>query len=134
LRAGEPIAKVRTETGDEAWLVTGYEEIKQVFGDLRFGRSHPTPDSAPRLSNNALVGGPNGDYATEHAVHEQMRRLLAPAFSARRMQLLSSRVEEIAMDLLDRMAEAGPPGDLHAQLSVPLPIRVICELLGVPYE
>src|SRR5690606_14372870 len=63
-----------------------------------------------------------------------MRRLLAPAFSARRMQLLSGRVEQITAGLLDRMADNGPPGDLHAQLSVPLPIMVICELLGVPYE
>lgn len=134
LRTTEPIAKVLTETGDEAWLVSGYDEIRQVFADHRFGRSHPTPESAPRLSNNALIGGPNGDHATERVVHERMRRLLAPAFSARRMRALSGRVEEIVDDLLDRMAEEGPPCDLHARLSVPLPIQVICELLGVPYE
>ncbi|WP_433497612.1 cytochrome P450 [Sphaerimonospora sp. CA-214678] len=134
LRDSEPITKVLTETGDEAWLVSGYDEIRQVFADHRFGRSHPTPESAPRLSNNALIGGPNGDHATEHVVHDRMRRLLAPAFSARRMRALSGRVEEIVTGLLDRMAEEGPPCDLHARLSVPLPIQVICELLGVPYE
>jgi pentalenolactone synthase len=134
LRASGPITKVLTETGDEAWLVTGYDEIRQVFADDRFGRSHPTPESAPRLSNNALVGGPSGEYATERSLHTRMRRLLAPAFSARRMQNLSAQVRLLVDDLLDGMVKQGPPADLHEQLSVPLPIQVICELLGVPYE
>ncbi|MCO6008683.1 cytochrome P450 [Actinoallomurus purpureus] len=132
LRAREPIARVRTRTGDEAWLVTGYEQARAIFADERFGRSHPDPDHAPRVSNSALTGGPNGEYATEKEVHDRMRRLLAPAFSARRMQALSGHVQELVDDLLDRMEEHGPPADLHASLSVPLPIQVICELLGVP--
>lgn len=134
LRAQAPITKVTTAMGDEAWLVTGYEEIRQVFTDDRFGRSHPTPETAARLSNNALLGGPTGQYATERSVHRQMRRLLAPAFSARRMRRLSERIETLVGVLLDRLAEQGPPADLHAGLSLPLPIQVICELLGVPYE
>ncbi|MBX6382962.1 MAG: cytochrome P450 [Microbispora sp.] len=134
LRARAPITKVTTATGDEAWLVTGYEEIRQIFTDDRFGRSHPDPENAPRLSNNALLGGPMGDYATERSVHKEMRRLLAPAFSARRMRRLSDWIESLVGQLLDGLAEQGPPADLHAGLSLPLPIQVICELLGVPYE
>ncbi|MEV5752989.1 cytochrome P450 [Actinoallomurus sp. NPDC052308] len=132
LRAEEPIARIRTRTGDEAWLVTGYEQARAIFADERFGRSHPDPDNAPRLSNSALTGGPTGEFATEKDVHDRMRRLLAPAFSARRMQALSGHVQELVDGLLDRMEEHGPPVDLHASLSVPLPIQVICELLGVP--
>ncbi|WP_067181868.1 cytochrome P450 [Microtetraspora niveoalba] len=133
LRATEPISRVRTEIGDEAWLVSGWEEIRRIFADDRFGRSHPAPESAPRLSHSAFAGGPTGDHATEHEVHDSMRRLLAPAFSARRMRRLSAHVEHLVDQLLDRMAGQGPPADLHACLSVPLPIQVICELLGVPY-
>lgn len=134
LRATAPIAKVLTAAGDEAWLVTGYEEIRHIFADPRFGRSHPAPEDAPRLSNSALIGGPVGDYATEEEMHTKLRRLLAPAFSARRMAALSVRIQGLVDDLLGRMAEQGPPCDLHACLSVPLPVQVICELLGVPYE
>ncbi|MFL6054048.1 MAG: cytochrome P450 [Actinoallomurus sp.] len=132
LRTKEPIARVRTRTGDEAWLVTGYEQARAIFADERFGRAHSDPDQAARLSNSALTGGPSGEFATEKDVHDRMRRLLAPAFSARRMQALSGRVQELVDGLLDRMQERGPPLDLHASLSVPLPIQVICELLGVP--
>ncbi|WP_405086686.1 cytochrome P450 [Microbispora sp. NBC_01389] len=134
LRTSAPIARVRTHTGDEAWLVTGYDEIRQVFGDDRFGRSHPAPETAARLSNNVLLGGPTGDYATERIIHKEMRRLLSPAFSARRMRALSDGVRALVGNLLDGLAEQGPPADLHAGLSLPLPIQVICELLGVPYE
>jgi cytochrome P450 len=134
LRATEPITKVRTSTGDEAWLVTGYEQMRKVFTDDRFGRSHPAPETAARLSNSAFVGGPSGDHSTEKPVHDRMRRLLTPAFSARRMRARSARIQELVNELLDRMREQCPPVNLHEALSVPLPMRVICELLGVPYE
>jgi pentalenolactone synthase len=134
LRATEPVTRVRTSTGDEAWLITGYEQTRKIFADDRFGRSHPAPETAPRLSNSALLGGPTGEYATERETHDRMRRLLAPAFSARRMRGLSERVQRLVDDLLDRMEEHDSPADLHAGLSLPLPMQVICELLGVPYE
>ncbi|GII56649.1 cytochrome P450 [Planotetraspora thailandica] len=134
LRAEEPVARVLTRTGDQAWLVTGYDEIRQVFADERFGRSHPTPESAPRLSKSVMLGGPVGDYAGERHLHQGMRRLLAPAFSARRMRNLGDRVRVLVAGLMDDMEKAGPPADLHEALSVPLPMQVICELLGVPYE
>jgi pentalenolactone synthase len=134
LRADGPITRVRTQTGDLAWLVTGYEETRRLLADHRLGRSHPTPDRAARISNSALFGGPSGDYATEKATHERMRRLLAPAFSRRRMNLLREHVQSIVDELLDRMAMLTPPVDLHEALSFPLPALVICELLGVPYE
>ncbi|MGH3856322.1 MAG: cytochrome P450 [Pseudonocardiaceae bacterium] len=62
-----------------------------------------------------------------------MRRLLTPAFSARRMRALRVRVTELVDTLLDQLAEQSPPADLHEALSFPLPALVICELLGVPY-
>jgi pentalenolactone synthase len=134
LRADGPITRVRTQTGDLAWLVTAYEETRQLLADDRLGRSHPDPDRAPRISNSALFGGPSGDFATEQATHERMRRLLVPAFSRRRTNALREYVQSIVDELLDRMAERTPPVDLHEELSFPLPALVICQLLGVPYE
>jgi pentalenolactone synthase len=49
------------------------------------------------------------------------------------MRELRSRIEVLTERLLDDFAVVGPLADLHAALAVPLPILVICELLGVPY-
>ncbi|GAA1257348.1 cytochrome P450 [Sphaerisporangium rubeum] len=134
LRATGPVTLVRTQAGDEAWLVTGYEEVRALLADPRLGRSHPAPETAARVSGSVLLGGPSGDFATERADHEMMRKLVAPAFSARRMQALAGHVQELVDGLLDEMAGKTPPLDLHAHFSLPLPALVICELLGVPYQ
>jgi pentalenolactone synthase len=131
LRDKCPISQVRTAVGDVAWLVTGYHQAKALFGDERFGRAHPDPDNAPRLSDSVL-GAPIGNYETEQDDHNRLRKLIAPAFSARRMQALRPRVEEITNELLDRITTLDRPVDLHRELSYPLPVQVICELLGVP--
>jgi cytochrome P450 len=129
-----PIHRVRTVVGDEAWLVTGYEHVRGLLDDDRLGRSHPEPASAARTGESALFGGPLGDFATEHADHARMRSLLQPHFSPKRMRALRPRVEAICGRLLDEMTEQGPPADLIEALALPLPIAVICELLGVPFE
>jgi cytochrome P450 len=134
LRRQAPLSRVRTQAGDEAWLVTGYHEVRRMLADDRLGRSHPEPGNAPRISGSALLGGPRGDYTTEKAEHERMRRLLAPAFSARRMKSLTDHIQFLVDDLLDQVATLTPPVDLHVRFSFPLPVLVICELLGVPYE
>lgn len=134
LQAECPITRVRTPVGDEAWLVTRYAEVRQLLGDPRLGRSHPDPEHAPRISDSILFGGPMEPYETEQADHAQMRALLTPFFSARRMQALRPRVEAQVEALLDALAAQTPPVDLHEALSFPLPVLVICDLLGVPYD
>ncbi len=129
-----PVVRVRTPVGDEAWLVTGYDQVKALFNDERLGRSHPDPPAAPRASNFFLNGGPIGNFATEKADQTRARRLLAPAFTARRMQALRPRIGRIVDELLDTVATLGSPVDLHETFSYPLPVRAICELLGVPFE
>lgn len=134
LQAERPITRVRTPTGDEAWHVARYSELKQLLGDSRLGRSHPDPEHAPRISDSVLFGGPAENYETEDADHARMRALLTPYFSARRMEALRPRVEVLVDELLAELAAMTPPVDLHEALSFPLPVLVICELLGVPYE
>jgi pentalenolactone synthase len=134
LQATAPITPVRTPAGDVAWLVTGYAEVKALLADARLGRSHPDPERAARFSASAILGGPSGNSATETADHAVMRRLLTPAFSARRMRALQAHVTELVEMLLDQLVGQGSPADLHEALSFPLPVQVICELLGVPYS
>jgi len=134
LQAVCPVSRVRTLTGDEAWMVTRHAELKRLFGERHLGRSHRDPEHAARISDSILFGGPANNFETEEADDARMRALLTPFFSARRMEALRPRVEALADQLIDALANSPRPADLHAALSVPLPVLVICELLGVPYE
>ena len=80
-----------------------------------------------------MFGGPIGEFDTEPAGHARMRVLLQPHFSAKHLQVLLPRVQALTAGLLDELVDVGPPEDLHAKMARPLPILVICELLGVPY-
>src|SRR5262245_61890006 len=89
LRREAPVAAVTTPAGDPAGLVTRFDEVKELLGDKRLGRSHPEPERAARISTAAVQDGPTGTYETEEADHKRMRRLLTPAFAAKRMVLLT---------------------------------------------
>jgi cytochrome P450 len=139
LRREAPIAPVTTPAGDPAWLVTRFAEVRDLLGDSRLGRTHPEPERASRISHAAIQDGPTGNHATEQADHTRMRRLLTPAFSAKRMRALGDHVQGLVDGYLDRLVaehDAAADGvvDLHAGLAFPLPVAVICRLLGVPEE
>jgi cytochrome P450 len=63
-----------------------------------------------------------------------MRKLAAKAFVPRRVETLRPRVRQLTGDLLDQLAAAGTVADLIAKYASPLPVQVMCELLGVPVE
>jgi cytochrome P450 len=134
LQSRGAIHRVRTPVGHEAWLVTGYAHVRELLDDQRLGRSHPQPETAARSGESALFGGPLGNFNTEPADHARMRALLQPHFSPKHLRALVPKVEALTAGLLDQLDEDGPPADLHAKLALPLPILVICELLGVPYS
>lgn len=119
--------------GEFAWSVSEYSLVRQLLADPRLGRSHPCPEKAARIGDSVLFGGPVGNFETEHDDHARMRALLQPHFTPRLMRALAPRVDALTTQLLDELALRGSPADLHEALALPLPILVICELLGVPY-
>jgi cytochrome P450 len=137
LRREMPIAPVVTPVGDPAWLVTRFAEVRALLSDKRLGRSHPEPERASRITTAAVQDGPSGNYETEEVDHARMRRLLTPAFSAKRMLMLSDYMGQLVDGYLDQLVSeqaAAQDGvvDLHKGLAFPLPVSVICRLLGVP--
>ncbi|MET7332061.1 cytochrome P450 [Nonomuraea sp. NPDC005650] len=135
LRGKCPVARVTLPSGDEATLLTRYEDVKQVLADPRFSRLLNAPDAA-RLSANE----DGGLFSSEMAAvipdsgepHQRWRRLVGKYFTAKRMSSLRPAMEAMAEQLIDDMVERGAPGDLKASLGFPLPVYVICDLLGVP--
>lgn len=128
-----PVHRVRTSVGDTGWLVTDYAWVRRLLADGRLGRSHPEPEKAARIGHSVLVSGPLGDYGTEEADSAHVRALLQPHFSPQRMRALQRRVEQLTTELLDDLERTGSPADLVEALALPLPVLVVCELLGVPY-
>ena len=81
LQAAGPVHRIRTAVGDEAWLVTDYQQVRSLLDDDRLGRSHPDPAHAARTGESALFGGPLGSFETERADHARMRSLLQSALA-----------------------------------------------------
>ncbi len=134
LQGNGVIHRVRTALGDPAWLVTSHPEVLRLLDDDRLGLAHLKPDTAARTHESALFGGPLPNFDTEHSDHARKRALLQPHFTPKHVQALRPEIDSLTTRLLDEVAAKGPPADLYATVALPLPILVICELLGVPYE
>jgi cytochrome P450 len=131
LRSDEPVSRVRLPYGGDGWLVTRYDDVKTVFGDQRFSRAAVVGKDVPRSMPVIQQGG--SILTMDPPEHGRLRRLVAKGFTARRTEQLRARAQEIVDGLLDDVEKQGPPADLVEALAMPLPITVICELLGVPY-
>ncbi|WP_344320869.1 cytochrome P450 [Streptomyces macrosporus] len=133
LRRNRPVARVRLPSGDEAALLTRYEDVKQVLADPRFGRHLDAPDAARVTANESggVFGGALGGPMSAET-HRQWRRMVGTWFTAKRMTALRPGIEAMAERLIDEMVASGAPADLKAALGFPLPVWVICDILGVP--
>ncbi|MEO3796163.1 cytochrome P450 [Nonomuraea sp. B10E15] len=132
MRADGAPTRITLPSGDPAWLATRYEDVRVVLADPRFSREAITAPGAPKVF--PIARGAKSIIVMDPPEHSRLRRLVSYAFSVRRMEQLRPRVEDIAQGLVTAMEKAGPPADLVAGVTQPLPIMVICEMLGVPYE
>ncbi|MGI5341628.1 cytochrome P450 [Streptomyces sp. CA-181903] len=128
----EPVAKVRLPYGGDAWLVTGYHEIKQFLADTRFSSFAATAPDTARVTPLPLR--PGNLLSMDPPDHGRIRKVVAHAFRPRIVSQLADRMRDLVTSELDAMEAAGPPGDLVQRLAIPLPVRMIVELFGVPYE
>ncbi|HEX4725823.1 MAG TPA: cytochrome P450 [Pseudonocardiaceae bacterium] len=131
LRA-EGLARVEMPYGGEAWLATRYEDVKTVLADPRFSRAETHGKDIPRIMPGIQYDP--SILSMDPPEHSRLRKLVAKAFTARHVERLRPRVQAIIDELLDGMIATGSPANLAESLSWPLPIVVICELLGVPVE
>ncbi|WP_412739549.1 cytochrome P450 family protein [Krasilnikovia sp. MM14-A1259] len=127
-----PVRQVRLPNDMNAWLITRYDDSRRALADPRLSKAIPldaasatarTPSIASAVSKHMLASDP--------PVHTRLRRLVSAAFTARRIEALRPRVEEITDGLLDDM-QGKETLDLIDAFAFPLPIQVICELIGVP--
>ena len=132
LRGEQPVCPVSLITGDPAYLVTRYEDLRAVLADRRLSRGAVCAEDAPQPK--ATRPNPDSIINMDPPRHARIRKLAAQAFTPARLEKLRPRMEEIVADVLDEMAELTPPVDLVAAFARPLPLRIVCELLGIPFE
>jgi len=120
------------------WFITGYEASAQVLSspDMVTGPQIETlmkvrPYS--QLSDWTRQFMANQLVFTDPPQHDRLRSLVARAFTPRQMARLETRVESLAHEMLDAVAD-DPEPDLFASLAQPLPINMISFLLGIPED
>lgn len=124
----------------EGMVVLGHDALRDFLThpDVAKGPQHFTALAEGRIPE----GWPLRTFATvpgmmtaDGADHRRLRTLVSSAFTARRVEELRPRVETVTAGLLDGLAEAAREGDgvadLRRHYALPLPLGVICELLGV---
>jgi pentalenic acid synthase len=130
------LPRVRMYDGRVAWIVTSFDEARELFADnqrLSVSRDNPNfPIPAERDGQFPdffrQIAGLDGEP------HHVRRRMLLPRFTLKQVAKLRPGIQRVTDELLDRMIEAGPPTDLINALARPLPSRVISQMLGVPYD
>lgn len=132
LRRDAPCARIVLPSGAPAWLVTRYRDVRTVLADPRFSRTRATRGTGPRMANVPTL--PDSILAADPPEHSRLRKLIAPAFTARRGEAMRSGIARLVDELLDGLAAHDRPADLVPLLARPLPLAVICDLLGVDRE
>ena len=141
LRRESPVVRVTLPTGLNAWMVTQFEDVRPALRDPRLSKNavrvaeivsrQPIPHGQHRLGDATAASMLN----TDPPDHTRLRKLVNRAFTGRAVAQMRPRIEEIANRLADAMATKGACGttvDLIDEFAFPLPMTVICELLGVP--
>jgi cytochrome P450 len=135
LRREQPATRVRLWDGSWAWLVTRYEDVREVLADRRFSSDMNKPGFP---SHGAGVAATRQKHRTflnmddpEHNVH---RRMLTRDFMVKRVEQLRPQIQVHVEELLDEFARRPQPADLVTGLALPVTSGMISQLLGVPYE
>ncbi|MBP2326310.1 cytochrome P450 [Kibdelosporangium banguiense] len=117
-----------------AWLITGYEEARAALTDPRFSRDdRKAPEWLHQHAEQHRIDSSLGRNMLDcdPPEHTRLRQVVKKAFTPRRIEALRPRVQQITDDLLDAMS-GHDEVDLIEALAFPLPVTVICELLGLP--
>ncbi|HKS50113.1 MAG TPA: cytochrome P450 [Amycolatopsis sp.] len=130
LQRDEPVSRVVFPYGEPAWLVTRYADVRTTLSDPRFSRASSLERDVPRVTAENFSGG---IVAMDPPEHTRVRAVCRRAFTPRTIARLRERATTIAVDLLEDAVTA-PEFDGVEDFALPFTLKMVCELLGVPYE
>ncbi|PYM74700.1 MAG: cytochrome P450 [Candidatus Rokuibacteriota bacterium] len=115
------------------WVLTRYEDVVAVLRDPRFIKEPLVSVVAARFGVTVPPGVGLSMLDRDPPDHTRLRSLVSKAFTPRVVEGLRPRIQKIVDDLITR-AEAVGRMDLIEEFAYPIPVNVICEMLGVPIE
>jgi cytochrome P450 len=131
----KPLSRVRIWDGSTPWLVTGYEECRELFSDSRVSVDDRTPGfphwNAGMLSS--VHKRPRSVFTSDGEEHTRFRRMLSKPFTFKRVEDLRPTIQRITDEHIDAILAGPQPADIVSALALPVPSLVISQLLGVPY-
>lgn len=131
--------------GADVWLVTRYDDVRSLLSDPRVSKDgRRMNEMFARHSGIPIQEGEKADVGFDDELswhmlnsdpprHTRLRGLVSKAFTLRRMEAFRPRIEEITDQLLDAI-DGRDDVDLVSEFAAPLPIIVICDLLGIPFN
>ncbi|MGV9664268.1 cytochrome P450 family protein [Nocardia niigatensis] len=138
-RAHGPVRRVRFPDGLVRWVVLDHAAGRAALTDPRLQKDAAATDALLSAKRGTPPSDPSALALLTHMLntdppgHTRLRKLVTRAFTPRRVAELRPRIEEITGNLLDAL-EGRAEADLLREFAEPLPITVICELLGIPLE
>jgi len=127
LRAEDPVH--RSPLG--FWVLTRYEDVAAVLRDARFIKEPLAALVAARFGGEVPRGVGLSMLDRDPPDHTRLRSLVSKAFTPRVVEGLRPRIQAIVDDLIARAEPAGSM-DLIEEFAYPIPVNVICEMMGVP--
>lgn len=131
-----PLSRVRIWDGSTPWLVTGYEQVRELFSDSRVSVDDRVP-GFPHWNEGMLSTvhkRPRSVFTSDGEEHTRFRRMLSKPFTFRRVEGLRPTIQRITDEHIDTMLAGPQPADIVAAIALPVPSLVISQMLGVPYE
>jgi len=130
MRDEAPVLRLSSDT----WVMTRYEDCRDVLGDPAMGMVVPGEDVPPELAGGAAARiFPNILTFNDGVRHARMRRLVAKAFTPRAVSRLEGRIATVVEELLEPALRRGG-FDVMSDFAFEVPVLVICEMLGIPAE
>lgn len=131
LRSASPVQKVPSGGGRSSYLVTGYAEAREAFTDPRLSKDTAVFFAGKDTGRNLHPAVSQSMLATDPPQHTRLRSLVTKAFTPGAVARLRPYIASVTDELLDAWVP-GEQTDAIESLAIPLPVTVICQLLGVP--
>jgi cytochrome P450 len=132
LRQHTPVRQITLWNGQPAWLVTRYEDVRRALVERALSADATDP-GYPSLNPSQVVPNYRGSLPKmEEVRHREIRAMVANKFTVRAVARWRRISQRIVDEQIAALLEGGPPADLITRFALPVPVRMVCHLLGVP--